>query len=98
MQNAADILTRIINLGQGITQIKDVDILLEKILGESRKIANADAGSIYVKKMHACYSNMPKTIRCRRCFPLGNISFTQHFLYPSTTSRLQAMSPLPARP
>ena len=50
MQNAADILTRIINLGQGITQIKDVDILLEKILAESRKIANADAGSIYVKK------------------------------------------------
>ena len=50
MQNTADILTRIINIGQEITQIKDVDILLEKILTESRGIVNADAGSIYVKK------------------------------------------------
>ncbi len=48
--SADDILTRIMNFSQGITQIKDVDILLEKILSESRKITNADAGSIYVNE------------------------------------------------
>ncbi len=44
------ILTRIINLGQEMTQVKDVDILLEKILTEARHFINADAGSIFVKR------------------------------------------------
>ncbi len=50
MQHDKNILTHIINLGQEITQVKDVDLLLEKILLESRSIVNADAGSIYVKQ------------------------------------------------
>ncbi|MFC1591703.1 GAF and HD-GYP domain-containing protein [Thermodesulfobacteriota bacterium] len=49
MHSEKDILTHIINLGQEITQVKDVDLLLEKILSESRSFVNADAGSIYVK-------------------------------------------------
>lgn len=42
-------LQNIIELELKLDEIKDVDVLLERILSESRKIVNADAGSIYVK-------------------------------------------------
>lgn len=38
----------IINLSSELKEINDIDILLERILFEARKIARADAGSIYV--------------------------------------------------
>jgi len=42
--------SRIINLSIEITQVKDLDVLLERILTEARLLVNADAGSIYVKE------------------------------------------------
>jgi HD-GYP domain-containing protein (c-di-GMP phosphodiesterase class II) len=41
---------KILNLGFEISQIKDIDLLLEKILGEARAFTNSDAGSIYIKE------------------------------------------------
>src|SRR6185369_11255419 len=43
-------LRKIIDLGYELSQIKDIDLLLEKILREARGIANCDAGSIYVRE------------------------------------------------
>jgi len=43
-------LSRLIQLGLEITQISDLDVLLEKVLTEARSLVNADAGSIYVKE------------------------------------------------
>jgi HD-GYP domain-containing protein (c-di-GMP phosphodiesterase class II) len=43
-------LKKILNLGFEISQIKDIDLLLEKILGEARAFTNCDAGSIYIKE------------------------------------------------
>ncbi len=43
-------LTTIIKLGIEMTGVKDVDVLLEKILREARKLVHADAGSIYIRK------------------------------------------------
>ncbi|MBW4057092.1 MAG: GAF domain-containing protein [Proteobacteria bacterium] len=45
-----DKLRKIIYLGNEISQIKDIDLLLEKILREARGITNCDAGSIYVRQ------------------------------------------------
>jgi HD-GYP domain-containing protein (c-di-GMP phosphodiesterase class II) len=45
-----DKLRKILNLGFEISQIKDIDLLLEKILGEARAFTNCDAGSIYIKE------------------------------------------------
>jgi len=42
-------LQQIIDLGMEIAQIQDLDVLLEKILRAARKLANADAGTIYIK-------------------------------------------------
>ncbi|HOP30772.1 MAG TPA: HD domain-containing protein [Spirochaetota bacterium] len=42
-------LKEIIKLGSDINTVQDLDILLERILFETRKIAGADAGTIYIK-------------------------------------------------
>lgn len=39
-----------IRLGLQISQVKDLDLLLEKILSEARSFTNCDAGSIYIKE------------------------------------------------
>jgi HD-GYP domain-containing protein (c-di-GMP phosphodiesterase class II) len=41
---------KIITLGIEITQVKDLDVLLERILREARTLVSADAGTIYVKE------------------------------------------------
>lgn len=43
-----DKLKEIIKLGSDINTVQDLDILLERILLETRKIAGADAGTIYI--------------------------------------------------
>lgn len=42
-----DKLEKIVELEKQLAEIKDVDVLLERILTETRRIVNADAGSIY---------------------------------------------------
>lgn len=42
-------LTRLIQFGVEVSQIADLDLLLEKVLTEARRMLNADAGSIYIK-------------------------------------------------
>jgi len=49
MNNQESMLKQILQLGLEISQIKDIDLLLEKILSEARSFTNCDAGSIYVK-------------------------------------------------
>lgn len=44
-----DKLKEIIRLDSYLNKIQDLDILMERILYETRKMVNADAGSIYVK-------------------------------------------------
>lgn len=41
-------LEQIVEIARSLSEIQDIDILLERILTETRKIVNADAGSIYV--------------------------------------------------
>jgi len=50
MKHQESKLKKIFNVGLEISQIKDIDLLLEKILGEARAFTRCDAGSIYVKE------------------------------------------------
>ncbi|MBI3593107.1 MAG: HD domain-containing protein [Nitrospirae bacterium] len=43
-------LRQIIELGQEITRVRDIDLLLERILTVARQFVDADAGSIYIKE------------------------------------------------
>lgn len=49
MIDEKDKLKRIINIGIELAGVKDIDVLLERVLAEARAFANADAGSIYIK-------------------------------------------------
>jgi len=49
MKNYSETLQQLLNFGLDISQIKDIDFLLEKILTEARNFTNCDAGTIYVK-------------------------------------------------
>jgi len=49
MLNEKEKLQEIIRVGNEVTEIKDLDLLLEKILTKAREFVNADAGSIYIK-------------------------------------------------
>lgn len=82
-------LAKIMNLGVEITEVKDVDVLLERILHEARKLVNADAGSIYIKegdKLKFSYTQndtlqkrLPpgkKLIYCTFSIPINNQSIS----------------------
>ncbi|MGB4599279.1 MAG: HD domain-containing phosphohydrolase [Trichlorobacter sp.] len=59
MKSYNDTLKQLLNFGLEISQIKDIDFLLEKILSEARTFTNCDAGTIYVKEgswLYARYS------------------------------------------
>lgn len=48
MHSETERLNEIIRLGAELNSIQDMDILLQRILLEARKVVNADAGSIYI--------------------------------------------------
>jgi len=48
--NAKDKLDVLTNLGAELVHVKDIDILMERLLTEARRFVNADAGSIYIKE------------------------------------------------
>jgi len=49
-QFKADDIAEILKINECLGHIKDVDSLLDRVLSEARRITNADAGSIYLKK------------------------------------------------
>jgi len=49
MKNYNETLQQLLNFGLDISQIKDIDFLLEKILSEARSFTGCDAGTIYIK-------------------------------------------------
>ena len=50
MAEALQKMQRIIELESEISRIRDIDLLLEKILSEARSFTGADAGSIYIRE------------------------------------------------
>jgi len=65
-------LTKIINLGQEIAQIKDVDILLETVLTLAREFVSADAGSIYTKEGERLRFTYTQNETLQKKLPAGN--------------------------
>ncbi|MEI6207562.1 MAG: HD domain-containing phosphohydrolase [Desulfuromonadales bacterium] len=71
MQCQEDKLRKIIDLGFELSQIKDIDLLLEKVLSEARKFTNCDAGSIYVKEGDSLKFSYAQNDRMQGQLPLG---------------------------
>lgn len=48
--NESEKLSQIINLGFEVSQFKDLDVVMERILTLARRYVNAEAGSIYIRE------------------------------------------------
>jgi hypothetical protein len=43
-------LDMLVRLGVELNQVRDLDILMERVLRDARRFVNADAGSIYIRQ------------------------------------------------
>lgn len=46
----ADLVTEFLRINEHLSELQDLDAILDRILAESRKLTNADAGTIYLVK------------------------------------------------
>jgi hypothetical protein len=85
MSHDAEKLRSIISLDSELNKIQDVDILLERILLEARRVVNADAGSIYVVQDDKLVINYAQNDTKQRELPPGRKLIYRVFTVPITT-------------
>ena len=71
MRNETKRLREIIRLDTELSTVQDLDILLERILTEARKILTADAGTIYIKDRNDLIFSYVQNETQRRKLPPG---------------------------
>ena len=64
-------LNMVMKLGVELTEVKDVDVLLERILREARNLVTADAGSIYIKEGEKLKFSYTQNETQQKKLPLG---------------------------
>jgi HD-GYP domain-containing protein (c-di-GMP phosphodiesterase class II) len=75
-------LQEVIGLDSELNNIQDLDILLERILLEARKVLNADAGSIYIKKKNELVIEYSQNNTKQRELPSGQKLIYNRFSIP----------------
>jgi HD-GYP domain-containing protein (c-di-GMP phosphodiesterase class II) len=88
MEQANAKLMKVITLGFEISQIKDIDLLLEKILSEARSFTNSDAGSIYIKEGDKLKFSYAQNDTMQRCLPAGRKLPYSTFTVPISNSSI----------
>lgn len=81
-------LAYVVDLEERLDEIQDVDVLLERILTESRKIVNADAGSIYIVDNHNLKIKYAQNDTQLRELPPGEKLPYLFFSFPISTSSI----------
>lgn len=71
MPSGNDKLSKIIDLGFEIANVRDLDILLEKILTVARSVVNAEAGSIYIREGSRLRFSYTQNEQLRKNLPAG---------------------------
>ena len=99
MLNEKQKLNMIMKLGVELTEVKDVDVLLERILREARQLASADAGSIYIKEASKLkFSYTQNDTQQKKLRPRARSLSTPPSRSRSTTRRFRATWRTPANP
>ena len=78
----AEKLLNVITLDSELNKIKDVDILLERILTEARRVVQADAGSIYIKKDDKLAISYAQNATMQHKLPIGKKLIYRFFEIP----------------
>ena len=84
-------LNMVMRLGVELTEVKDVDVLLERILREARQLVSADAGSIYIREDVKLKFSYTQNDTLQKKLSPGKKLIYSPFLSPSTTRRSPAM-------
>lgn len=82
MLNVKQKLNMVMKLGIELTEIKDIDVLLERILLEARHLVNADAGSIYIKEGDKLKFSYTQNDTLQKELPPGKKLIYSTFLVP----------------
>lgn len=81
-------LASIIDLGLELNQVKDLDLLLDRILTEARKFVNADAGSIYTRSGDKLEFSYTQNETLQKALPVGKKLIYSSFSMPVNTRSL----------
>lgn len=80
--NEKEKLQEIIRLGTEVTEIKDLDLLMHRILTLVRQFSNADAGSIYIRDGDHLEFNYTQNGTLQKKLPPGKKMIYSRFLIP----------------
>jgi len=75
-------------LGIELNQVQDLDILLERVLGEARHFVNADAGSIYIRDKDKLNFTYTQNETLRKQLPEGEKLIYSTFSMPINTKSI----------
>ena len=88
MEDRKHKLQRIIQIGIEVSQIKDLDVLLEKVLSEARDLVQADAGSIYIKEKNTLKFSYAQNETLRKRLGVGKKLIYTTFSMPITNKSI----------
>ncbi|MGD8370162.1 MAG: HD domain-containing protein [Syntrophobacterales bacterium] len=80
------------NLGTELNQVKDLDILMEHILTEARRVVNADAGSIYIRDKSQLHFTYTQNATLQKRLPRGVKLIYNTFAIPADESSIAGYS------
>lgn len=81
-------LDKLMSLGVELNQVKDVDILMERILTDARRFVNADAGSIYIRRGDHLLFSYTQNETLRKRLPPGEKLIYSTFQLPVDTASI----------
>jgi HD-GYP domain-containing protein (c-di-GMP phosphodiesterase class II) len=93
-QTREEILAGIIETESHLNRIQDVDVLMEQILTEARKVVNADAGSIYVRDGDRLAIHYAQNDTLQRQLPPGQKIVYSYFSFPINEKTIAGYSAL----
>lgn len=93
-QTREEILSGIIEMEGYLNKIQDVDVLMEQILTEARKVVHADAGSIYVRDGDRLAIHYAQNDTLQRQLPPGQKIVYSYFSFPINEKTIAGYSAL----
>ena len=81
-------LDKLTHLGVELNQIRDLDILMERVLGDARTFVNADAGSIYIRDNETLLFTYTQNNTLQKRLPKGEKLIYSTFTLPIDTASI----------
>jgi hypothetical protein len=88
MLTAQEKLDKLMALGVELNQVNDLDILMERILTDARRISNADAGSIYIREENQLLFSYTQNDTLQKRLPRGEKLIYSTFSLPINTESI----------